>query len=142
MLNPAHRRPGMRAASRGACAAPRRPVLGWPLASRQIESGVDERDVREGLREVTELTSEAWIVFLRQKADIVAQGQQALEQLAGLTDTPLQDEIVGKPKAAREKRPLAGRQSVGNLPGVVATDEPANEEAALDCRDGSDEAWV
>src|ERR1700731_4495062 len=135
MLNPAHRRPDMPPACRGACSAPRGTLFGWTLASRQIESGIDKGDVREGLREVPELASEAWIVFLRQKADIVAQGQQALEQFAGLADAPLQDEVVGEPKAAREKHPLAGRQPVDHLSGVVATDEPVDDESALDRRD-------
>ncbi len=132
----------MQSACRGACLAPRGTLFGWSLASRQVESGVDERDVREGLREVPELASEAWIVFLGQKADIVAQGQQALEQLASLADAPLQDEVVGEPKAAGKKHPLAGRQPVDYLSGVVAANQPVDDEPALDRRDGSDDAWI
>src|ERR1700687_2597440 len=132
----------MRPACRGACSAPLGTLFRRSLASRQVESGVDERDMREGLREVPELTSEARVILLRQKADIVTQGQQALEQFTGFGDAPLQNEVVGEPKAEGEKHPLAGRQPVDYLSGVIATDQPVDDEAALDRRDGSDGAWV
>src|SRR5258708_32096188 len=99
----------------GACSAARGTLFSRPLGSRQVEGGVDERDVREGLREVPELPSETRVILLRQEADIVAQCQQALEQFPRLGDAPLQDEVVGEPKTAGEKCPLAGRQSVRHL---------------------------
>jgi hypothetical protein len=41
--------------------------------------GIDQEDVREGLREVAQLTFAARIVFLREQTDVVAQADEAFE---------------------------------------------------------------
>src|SRR6516162_1215766 len=119
-----------------------RALFGGSLAAGQIEGGVDQGDVRERLRKVPELAPEAGIIFLRQEADIVLKGQEALEQITRLAGTPLQNEVVGEPKAAGQKRSFARRQAIGHLSSVVATDEPVCQQSPLDCADGADDAWV
>src|SRR5437763_1933285 len=119
-----------------------RALLRGALRAGQVVGGVDQCDVREGLREISDLPTEARVVLLCEKSDIVAQGQQALEQLAGLIDAPLQDVIIGQPKAAGQKGSLSGREAVKDLSGVVTHDETVNEKAVLDCRDRSDDARV
>jgi len=54
-------------------------LLGRLFAARQVERRVDQRDVREGLREVAELAFGMWVVFLAQQSEVVAQSDQALE---------------------------------------------------------------
>src|SRR5208283_5297879 len=48
--------------------------------SEQPDRGVHQRDVREGLREVTHQAFRDRVVLLGQQAQVVAQRQQALEQ--------------------------------------------------------------
>src|SRR4029077_18252158 len=53
-------------------------------ALREGEGRSDERQVREGLREVPELPLRDRVVLLGQQADVVAQVEQPLEQLPRL----------------------------------------------------------
>ena len=69
---------------------------------------VDQREVRERLREIAELAAAAGIVFLGEQPDVVARRQQALEQLARLVVASLQDVVVGEPEAAGRKTPSPG----------------------------------
>src|SRR5690349_9428807 len=119
-----------------------RALLRRPLRTGQVVGGVDQRDVRESLWEVSDLAREARVVLLCKKSDIVAQRQQALEKLAGLLHAPLQDVVVRQPEAAGQKGSLSGRQAVNDLSGVVTHDETVDEKAPLDCLDRSDDARV
>src|SRR5689334_6900717 len=73
--------------------------------------GVDQGDMREGLRIVAHLPPCPWIVFFGEQTDIVAQRQQPLEQRAGVVVPALQDVVVGVPKAAGNKRPFVTGQA-------------------------------
>jgi hypothetical protein len=53
-----------------------RPLLRRLLVVREIARGVDQREVRKGLREITDQPPAARIVFLAQKADVVAQREE------------------------------------------------------------------
>jgi len=57
----------------------------------QVQRGVDQRQMRERLREIAQLTFRARVVFLRQQADIVAKPDQPLEQRTSLATPALQD---------------------------------------------------
>src|SRR6266446_2696532 len=59
-------------------------LLGRLLGARQVEAGVDERHVAEGLRVIALLASQVRLVLLGQQAEVVADGEQALEQLFGV----------------------------------------------------------
>src|SRR5205807_6707183 len=117
-------------------------LLGRSLSPGQVVSGVDQGDVRKGLRKISDLAREARVEFLSEQSDIVAQRQQTLEELARLVDAPQQDVVVGQPKAAGQKGPFAGRHAVLDLSGVVAHDEAVDEEVLLDRLDGSDDARI
>lgn len=56
-----------------------RPVLGRAVGPGQIVRGIDQRDMREGLRIVANLPPRLRIVLLGKEADIVAQLEQPLE---------------------------------------------------------------
>ena len=117
-------------------------LLRGSLRAGQVVGGVDQRDVREGLRKVADLAGEARVVLLGEESDVVTQRKQVLEKLAGLLDASLQDEIVGQPKAAGQKCPFSGRQAVHQLSGVVPHDETVDDEALLDCFHRSDDTRV
>ena len=55
---------------------------------RQVVGGIDQRDMREGLRKVPNLPSPRDVILLRQQPDIVAKGQQTLEQRLGVALLP------------------------------------------------------
>ncbi len=58
------------------------------LALAEGEGGVYECEVAEGLGEVAELAVADGVVFLGEQADVVAQIEEPLEQLAGLILRP------------------------------------------------------
>src|SRR5438477_11924872 len=68
----------------------------------QVHRCVDERDVREGLREVAEVAARARVVLLGKQADVVGEAAKALEELARLVAAPEHDQAVGEPEAAGE----------------------------------------
>ena len=96
-LPPAGRRPrgfGRPRADRGSpvrrgvlarARAPGGPPRSW-FALPEHQRGVDQREVGERLREVAELAAGDRVVLLGQQADVVAQAEQALEELARLGD--------------------------------------------------------
>src|SRR3954467_1099685 len=86
----------------------------------EVQGGVDEGHVREGLREVAEEAARRGIVFLGEEAHIVGEAKQPLEQLAGFAGAPWQAEVVGEPEAAREEHAFAARQAVEALVREVA----------------------
>src|SRR5262249_30708124 len=54
-------------------------VLRRSHVMRQIEGGIDERHVREGLGKVAEETARGGIVLLRQKSHVIAEAEEALD---------------------------------------------------------------
>ena len=48
-------------------------MLGWSISPREVVSRIDQRDMRERLREIADLPACSRVVFLRQQSDIVAQ---------------------------------------------------------------------
>src|SRR5882724_582520 len=70
---------------------------------REVHRRVDERDVRESLREVAEVAARARIVLLREQTHVVGEAAQPLEEAARLVAAPEHDEAVGQPEAAGEE---------------------------------------
>ena len=90
--------------------------------SAKLVGTVHEREMRERLRKVPELTVFFGIVFLRQKADIVAQRQQMLEKRARFIDPALQDVVVHHPKTTSEKGSLIPYKAVHRALGAIPLD--------------------
>jgi hypothetical protein len=84
-------------------------VAGVPL---EVERGLDQRHVAEGLREVADLPVVAGVVLLAEQPDVVAHGQQPLEQLHRLIRPADQVQRVHQPEAAGQERPLGAGQAV------------------------------
>ena len=70
----------------------------------------------EGLREVADQAAGRGVVLLGEQADVVAEGQQPLEQFHGLLVAAHERVVVGEPEAAGEEGAFAGRQPVLPLP--------------------------
>src|SRR5258705_6940749 len=85
------------------------PLFGRASTAGQIEGRIDQGDMRKRLWKIPDLTPGAWVVFLRQQAEIVGEPQQPFEKAARLGGSVLQNVIVGKPEAAGQKRPFPGR---------------------------------
>src|SRR6267142_1408864 len=117
-------------------------MLGGPAGPRKIARGVDQADVREGLREVADEPSRVRIVLLGQEADVVADVEEALEERAGLGPPPLQGQIVGEPERARQKRPFARREPVQVRRRLVARHQPIAREMLPDGLDGPEHARI
>jgi hypothetical protein len=54
------------------------------LADAERIRGIDQRNMRESLREIAELAAAARMVFLRQQTEIVGVAEEALEQRADI----------------------------------------------------------
>jgi len=65
--------------------------------------------MRKRLRKIAQLPARHRVVLLGEQPDIVAQGQKTLEQTAGLFVATEQDQVVGKPEAARQECSLPRR---------------------------------
>ena len=94
------------------------------------------------MREVADLTLPLHVVLLCQEAEIVAQGDQSLEQLARLTDPPVERQRADEPERAGEELSLVARQPVVRDGRRVAGDESVTAELARDRVDGVRDALV
>lgn len=70
-----------------------------PRAASQAGGRVDERQVGERLREIPKLPAGHGAVFLHQQADVVAAGEQAIEQRPRFLLAALQDVVVRQQEA-------------------------------------------
>src|SRR4051812_12715947 len=73
---------------------------------RQAQGRVDQGDVAEGLREVADLALQARVPLLGEEAQVVAERQELLEELAGLVDPADHREVVRHPERAGQERAL------------------------------------
>ena len=71
-----------------------------------------KRDVREGLGEVAHETLCDRVVLLGEKAEVVAQREQPLEELHRFVVAADEMQVVGQPERTGEEGALATRQSV------------------------------
>src|SRR5919201_5497043 len=128
----------------GSAARGRRGSVPQGAALADDDRGVDEREMGQRLREVAEQTAGARVVLLGEQADVVAQIEQPLEQLARLVELALQREYVREPERAGQKDALTGRQSVDGtvLLVQIAQDESVDGQLAPDRLDSRDEALV
>src|SRR5439155_8463399 len=112
-------------------------VLRRALGPRQVQRGVDERDVGERLGEVAQQAPRSAIVLFREQPDVVGEPDQPLEESAGLLAAALQDVVVGQPERAREEGSLARWQPVDTGTGLVTIDEASAQQVLLDGGDGA-----
>src|SRR6201995_1309682 len=92
--------------------------------------------MRERLRKVPEQPPGFGVVLLRQQAEIVAEIDEALEELERLVVTAEQLVAVAEPERARQDPAFAAGYPVGGrLARLVAAQEAAVQELALDCLD-------
>src|SRR5438034_7211863 len=71
----------------------------------QIEGGADQRQVREGLREVAELLARR-PDLLRVQADVVRVGEHLLERQSRLVEPPGASERLYPPERAQSGQPV------------------------------------
>src|SRR5688572_20456131 len=117
-------------------------ILGRAAAALQVSRCVDQADVREGLGEVPEMTPRGGVVLFREESDVVAKGQQPLENLLGLVVLSLKREDVRQPERAEQKYAFTGRQAVNRRIRHVAPDEASRLELLPDQVDRSDHARI
>ena len=85
--------PGFPSAAYGLC----------PLS--QIEGGIDQRDMRQRLRKIAQQMAGFGIVLLAQQANVVANGQEALEQSASIILAVYQHVGIHQPELHARKTP-------------------------------------
>ena len=105
-------------------------------SAREVMGGVDECHVRERLWEVADETTCVGVVLLGQKADVVPQVEQSLEEPSCVIDASHQDIGVRQPEAARQKSSLTARQPVIAAVRVIAEQKSIDEQPPLDRCDG------
>lgn len=98
----------------------------------------------ERLRSVAQLTARSGVVLLAEETDIVAQGEEPLEQGARLPEGADGAQRVDHPEAAGQKGALRARQSV-DVPialRVVAHDQPVHVQLLADGVHGAHDSRV
>jgi len=94
-------------------------LLRRAVAAREVEGRVDERDVRERLREVAHLPPALRVVLLGEQADVVANGEQALEEPLGVVATAKEREVVAVPPGSACS-PCRPQPAGWSLPGIAS----------------------
>src|SRR5262249_34736708 len=113
-----------------------RPRLALRLGEGQ--GGVDEADVRERLREVAQEGAASGVDLLGVEADVVGEGQEVVEPLAGRPELPHPRQHLDRPEAAESEGRLAAGQAV--RPRRIAIEESVPLELAVEAREGRGEA--
>jgi hypothetical protein len=111
----------------------------------EVERCGDEAGVAEGLWRVAEVASNDRVVFLAEQADVVAEGQQAVEQLGGVIRTADSVEGIDKPERACQEGAFVAVDAVdvrALVANGVAEDESVAREVSLDGIDCVDYARV
>jgi hypothetical protein len=91
-------------------------MLRWPSGWDEVAGSVHQGDVGKRLGEVSEQSLRRWVVFLRERADIVPSMQKAFEDSVGVCVPALEGVIVGQPEGAGEERPCtAGPQTLEGI---------------------------
>src|SRR5688500_17415765 len=78
----------------------------------------------EGLWKVSEMPVGCGIELLGVESDVVREAKQLLEQLLGLVHASHFGVAVHQPERAHEEQPLSRRQSIVDLGGAIAADQP------------------
>src|SRR5690348_8937952 len=112
------------------------------LGAREVQRGIDQRDMRERLWEISELALGAWVVLLGQKPDIVPEREQPLEEPAGVVTPAHEHVVVSEPEAAGEERSLARGQAIIGGGTIVAEHQAVDDEPLLDLFDGAAHARI
>src|SRR5438093_13644001 len=81
-------------------------------AFAEDERRLDQREVRERLRKVAELAPGDGVVLLGEEADVVAQVEQTLEELARFLVAPLERQHGGEPERTRKEDAFAAGEAV------------------------------
>ena len=104
--------------------------------------GLDEGEVREGLREVAEVPAGARVELLGVEAERRRDAQQALHQVAGALQLADDRQRGDEPEGADQEAALLARQAVVGLVGLVAKDEAVLGQVVRDRVDGLAQAVV
>src|SRR4029077_8252323 len=83
-----------------------------PFFITENSSATYQRDVRESLRKISQLTLCARIVLFREKSKIVTHIEQPLEQFECFFLAAEQVPAISQPKRARKKYSFVARQSI------------------------------
>ena len=111
-------------------------MFGRTFSRHKIVGRVDQRDMGECLRKISELALQHGIVFLGQQANVVAQIEQPHEEIPRLLMAAGQRKVIRQPKCARQEGSLTRRQAINTGLGRVPEHQAAVEQLSLDCADG------
>ena len=98
----------------------------------QLDGADDQGEVAERLRGIAQLALRGRVPFLTQQADIVAEQEQALEQLDRVLPLPGRAQRVRQPERAGDEQALAALDAIIGLAGLISPDEAAVAQFAAD----------
>jgi hypothetical protein len=87
----------------------------------ELDGGVEEAEVAEGLREVAEHLVRGRVVLFAEETEVVAGGEALLEHRAGAVELADGDEVVGEPEFAQQERALVAGETVVRAEGLSGT---------------------
>ena len=112
------------------------------VGADDVHDRVDERQVRERLREVAQVAAGARVDLLGEQAERAGVAEQLLAQLARPARLADLGQRADQPERADRERALLAAQAVVGLLDAVAQDEPVDRQLVGDRVDGADDALV
>src|SRR4051812_36897175 len=101
-----------------------------PKGPVEVESGADQGQVRESLREVTQSLA-AWADLLRIQPQVVGVAEHLLEDEPGFIDPSRARQRLYKPERAQAERPFLSRKAVYRLLDVVTIHEAVGDQPVV-----------
>jgi hypothetical protein len=108
------------------------PVL---RGARKPEGRIHHGHVAKCLWKVSKLALDDRIVLFGQQPDIVSETEQTVEQFFRFLEAALEDEVIYKPKAAREKGAFTGWKTINPRLGFVAQNKSVDQKPAFNLGD-------
>src|SRR5271156_4485026 len=109
----------------------------WPSCVRLAmprlfngESDIDQADVCERLREISQRLARPGVYLFSKQANVIAKRQQMIELTFGLAEFASQSDLFKSPKAADPKCPLVATQSINT--GFIALKQPVSPQSLAD----------
>ena len=108
----------------------------------EVKDGIYQCHVREGLRKIANLLLFVRIVFLGKQADVIAEFEQALQELFGFPVAPRKLVGVRKPETARKESPFPDGHEGVALGSPVTHEQSFADEPLFDAAYRAENARV
>jgi hypothetical protein len=109
---------------------------------RKSKGGIDQSNMRERLRKITNHALCGEIIFFGEKTDVILKGQHFFHQFLGVCVAPHESVGFRQPEGAGQENAFAGRKPIVDFMRVVAQDEAIAFEILFNGVHRSYKPWI